>query len=37
MIPPGNDKANSYSQIQSWIGVAFVILWGLMYLFKAVR
>lgn len=28
------DNTNRLSQIQSWLGIAFVILWGLMYIIK---
>lgn len=28
------DDTNHLSQIQSWLGIAFVILWGLMYVVK---
>lgn len=29
-----NDTVNKYSQIQSWLGIAFVIVWGLLYVVK---
>lgn len=29
-----NDYKNHFSQIQSWLGIAFVIVWGLMYAIK---
>jgi hypothetical protein len=29
-----NDYINKLSQIQSWIGIAFVIFWGILYIYK---
>lgn len=31
-----SDTSNRFSQIQSWISVAFVILWGMLYLIKTI-
>lgn len=31
-----NATSNRFSQIQSWISVAFVILWGLLYIVKTI-
>lgn len=29
-----NETTNYYSQVQSWLGVGFVSLWGLLYIIK---